>query len=107
MELPNATGAARIDGVSLLPLVDEQPFHARGGGSHVAVSVGYHLSLLRYALRHRECGVPAVLLIDSPAKNLGRNTNDRELVHRIYQRFMSILDRCVNSASWARWPRSS
>jgi hypothetical protein len=30
IDLPNSTGRARLDSETLLPLVDEQPFHKRG-----------------------------------------------------------------------------
>jgi hypothetical protein len=89
--LPNATGRARIDADTLLPLVDEQPFEARGGGARVAVSVAYSLTLLSYSLEMDQSSIPALLIIDSPQKNLGHNQKDQELARRVYQKFLDAL----------------
>lgn len=89
--LPNATGRARIDADTLLPLVDEQPFEGRGGGARVAVSVAYSLTLLSYTLQVDQSSIPGLLIIDSPQKNLGTNNPDRELARRVYQKFLDAL----------------
>lgn len=89
--LPNATGRARIDADTLLPWVDEQPFEARGGGARVGVSVAYSLTLLSYTLQIDQSGIPGLLMIDSPQKNLGHNVKDRDLARRVYQKFIDAL----------------
>lgn len=89
--LPNATGRARIDPDTLLPLVDEQPFESRGGGARVAVSVAYSLTLLTYTLETEQSLLPGLLIIDSPQKNLGNNQKDQELARRVYQKFLDAL----------------
>ncbi|GAA1315815.1 hypothetical protein [Saccharothrix xinjiangensis] len=89
--LLNATGRARIDADTLLPWVDEQPFHSRGGGARVAVSVAYSLTLLSYTLQIDQSSILALLMIDSPQKNLGTNTPGRELARRVYQKFLDAL----------------
>ncbi|MET8763085.1 hypothetical protein [Lentzea sp. NPDC004782] len=91
IEPPNSTGLARIDAKTLLPWVDEQPFESRGGGARVAVSVAYSLSLLSYTLETDQCGLPGLLIIDSPQKNLGTNDPDRGLARRVYQKFLDAL----------------
>jgi hypothetical protein len=89
--LPNATGRARIDADTLLPWVDEQPFHARGGGARVAVAVAYSLALLGFTLEDALSTLPGLLMIDSPSKNLGRNDSDQKLARRVYERFIDAM----------------
>ncbi|HEY8372946.1 MAG TPA: hypothetical protein VIL00_09410 [Pseudonocardiaceae bacterium] len=85
--LPWATGKARLDPKTLLPLVDEQSFDQRGGGSRTAVSVAYSLALLMYALESPHLfRLPTLLILDSPQKNLGHNAEDQEVAARIYHR---------------------
>ncbi|MDG4833992.1 AAA family ATPase [Solwaraspora sp. WMMD1047] len=97
IELPNATGQARLDPESLLPLVDEQAFTRRGGGARAAVSIAYSLSLLTYTLENGLARLPALLMIDSPQKNFGANKDDKALAHRVYERF---LDYMGERSSW-------
>ena len=89
--LPNSTGTARLDAETLLPLVDEQPFHKRGGGARAAVSVAYSLALLTYVREQKDAKLPAFLMVDSPQKNLGSNQEDKALSRRVYQRFIDYM----------------
>lgn len=89
--LPNSTGRARLDPETLLPLVDEQPFHKRGGGARAAVSVAYSLALLTYVREQEDAKLPAFLMVDSPQKNLGSNQDDKALSRRVYQRFIDYM----------------
>lgn len=84
--LPWATGRARLDRDTLLPMVDDQDFDQRGGGSRTAVSVAYSLTLMMYALEDpTRFQLPQMLILDSPQKNLGRNDHDQDLATRIYR----------------------
>ena len=88
IKLPHATGRARLDPDSFMPLVDEQQFPQRGGGARSAVSIAYSLTLLTYALENELAKLPALLIIDSPQKNFGANEDDKKLAHRVYERFL-------------------
>jgi AAA domain len=90
--LPHATGRARIDPETLLPLVDDQTFTQRGGGARSAVSIAYSLALLTYTLERATAAVPSLLIIDSPQKNFGSNRNDKQLAHRVYERFLDLME---------------
>ncbi|NUT52008.1 MAG: hypothetical protein HOV94_32650 [Saccharothrix sp.] len=92
IQLPNATGRARIDPETWLPLVDEQKFTQRGGGARAAVSIAYSLTLLTYALENALVTLPSLLMIDSPQKNYGANSHDKSLAHRVYERFLDLMD---------------
>lgn len=84
--LPWATGRARLDQNTLLPMVDDQDFDQRGGGSRTAVSVAYSLTLMMYALEDpTRFQLPQMLILDSPQKNLGHNDHDQDLATRIYR----------------------
>lgn len=89
--LPHATGRARLDPATLLPLVDEQTFSQRGGGARVAVSVAYSLALLTYTLEREFSQLPSLLMIDSPQKNFGANKDDKALSHRVYEQFLNNM----------------
>ncbi|MCP2331266.1 hypothetical protein [Actinoalloteichus caeruleus] len=85
-DLPWATGRARLDPETWTPLVDDQDFGQRGGGSRTAVSVAYSLALLLYALEQpADFHLPHLLILDSPQKNLGRNSHDQALAARMYR----------------------
>lgn len=88
IELPHATGQARLDPENLMPLVDEQKFAQRGGGARAAVSIAYSLTLLFYTLENELAHLPGLLIIDSPQKNFGSNKVDKALAHRVYDRFL-------------------
>lgn len=92
INLPNSTGRARLDSDTLLPLVDEQEFHKRGGGARAAVSIAYSLALLTYAREQEDAKLPAFLMVDSPQKNLGSNQEDKALSHRVYERFIDYMN---------------
>ncbi|MFE2753995.1 hypothetical protein ACFXGA_18555 [Actinosynnema sp. NPDC059335] len=90
--LPWATGRARMDPTTWTPLVDEQDFDQRGGGSRTAVSVAYSLALLLYALEDPEgFHLPHLLILDSPQKNFGRNSHDQGLATRMYDWLTTYL----------------
>lgn len=91
IELPNATGKARLDPDSLLPLVDEQRFSQRGGGARSAVSIAYSLALLTYAREDADSDLPTLLMVDSPKKNFGSNKDDAALARRVYQGFIDYM----------------
>ena len=91
INLPHATGQARLDPETLLPLVDEQKFSQRGGGAKSAVSIAYSLTLLTYTLGNALAKLPALLIIDSPRKNLGFNEDDQGLARRVYERFLDQM----------------
>jgi hypothetical protein len=91
IDLPHATGQARLDRESLLPLIDKQAFSQRGGGARSAVSIAYSLTLLTYSLEDRLAKLPSLLMIDSPQKNFGANKDDKALGHRVYQRFLDYM----------------
>ena len=88
IELPHATGQARLDPETLLPLVDEQKFAQRGGGARSAVSIAYSLTLLTYTVENALARLPGLLIIDSPQKNFGSNKDDKGLAHRVYESFL-------------------
>lgn len=92
LALPNATGRARIEPDTLLPIVDDQKFRSRGGGARSAVSIGYSLALLSYTMAHDNAKLPGFLAIDSPQKNFGANDNDQALAHRVYLRFLDHIN---------------
>jgi hypothetical protein len=89
--LPNATGKARIDRDTLLPWVDEQRFSQRGGGARAALSIAYSLALLNYTLENALATLPSLLMVDSPQKNYGANQGDKALAHRVYERFLDLM----------------
>ncbi|MEU2827482.1 hypothetical protein ABZ667_02250 [Streptomyces lavendulae] len=91
MDLPWYAGDARIDRDTYLPIVDGQGVERLGGGTRAAVTVGYHVSLLRYLLTNRVGDLPTFLMIDSPTKNIGRNDWDTRFAQRIYSSFVDFV----------------
>ncbi|MCA1185103.1 MULTISPECIES: hypothetical protein [unclassified Saccharopolyspora] len=92
-DLPWSTGRARLHPETLLPMVDEQDFGQRGGGSRTAVSVAYSLALLMHALEDpMRSQLPTLLVLDSPQKNMGRNDPDQDLVTRMYTRISDYFE---------------
>ena len=82
---------ARIDDRSYLPIVNNGSFEAlSSGGMKTVVNVAYHLALLTHGLVHSELLIPGLLIIDSPAKNLGVSENDRSQADRIYRRIATL-----------------
>lgn len=54
--------------------------------------MAYSLTLLSYTLEMDQSSLPALLIIDSPQKNLGHNQKDQELAPPgIYQKFLDAL----------------
>lgn len=105
IELPNATGRARIDRDTMLPWVDDQRFSQRGGGARAALSIAYSLALLNYTLQNALATLPSLLMVDSPQKNYGANEDDKALSHRVYRRFLDLVqqrDDDVIPQSWQR-----
>ncbi|MFD5823944.1 hypothetical protein [Lentzea sp. NPDC060358] len=88
IELPNATGLARIDRDTMRPRVDDQRFSQRGGGARAALSIAYSLTLLNYTLQN---ALPSLLMVDSPQKNYGANELDKALSYRVYRRFLDLM----------------
>lgn len=85
--------SARIDDRSYLPIVNNGTFEAlSSGGMKTVVNVAYHLALLTHGLVHSELLIPRLLIIDSPAKNLGVSENDRSQADRIYRRIATLAD---------------
>jgi hypothetical protein len=105
IELPNATGRARLDESTLLPVVDEQAFGKRGGGARSAVSIAYSLALLTYAREAADVDLPTLLMVDSPKKNFGSNADDSALAHRLYIRFLDYMTELTQSVAGARSDR--
>jgi hypothetical protein len=105
IELPNATGSARLDESTLLPLVDEQAFGKRGGGARSAVSIAYSLALLTYAREAADVDLPTLLMVDSPKKNFGSNADDSALARRLYIRFLDYMSELTRSVASARSDR--
>lgn len=91
MDLPWYAGDARIDRDTYLPIVDGQGVERLGGGTRAAVTVGYHVSLLRYLLTKRVGDLPTFLMIDSPTKNISRNDWDTRFAQRIYSSFVDFV----------------
>ncbi|WP_416484502.1 hypothetical protein [Streptomyces sp. CL12] len=91
MNLPWYAGEARIDRDTYLPIVDGQGVDRHGGGTRAALTVGYHVTLLRYLLTNRVGDLPAFLMIDSPTKNIGHNNWDARFAQRIYGSFVDFV----------------
>ena len=75
--------SARIDPVTYLPVLNDSPFENLSGGEKTVVNVAYHLALLSLALARRDTLLPALLILDTPRKNLG--VGDQALAVRIYR----------------------
>jgi hypothetical protein len=89
MELPNWTGRARINPITLLPEIDGMAFNQRGGGATTAVTIAYSLALLTHTLEQPQALLPGLLILDSPRKNFGASSTDSDLADRIYQQILS------------------
>ncbi|KAA2265107.1 hypothetical protein F0L68_05455 [Solihabitans fulvus] len=92
LKLPWFSGRARVDRETYLPLVDQQQFQQVSHGIRSALSVGYSVALLRYALDLGTTSLPSLLVIDSPKKNVGNGEYDSALAHRIYANFLEYDD---------------
>jgi predicted nucleic acid-binding Zn-ribbon protein len=82
---------AVIDLETYLPVINGASFNAlSSGGMKAVVNVAYHLALLTEGLVERDLRVPNLLIIDSPAKNLGVSKNDRSQADRVYRRIAAL-----------------
>jgi hypothetical protein len=54
------------------------------------VNVAYYLANLSYAIANVDSRLPRFMIIDSPRKNFGSGTADREHAGRIYERILSM-----------------
>jgi hypothetical protein len=82
---------AIIDLETFLPVINGGSFGAlSSGGMKAVVNVAYHLALLTEGLVERDLRVPNLLIIDSPAKNLGVSKNDRSQADRVYRRIAAL-----------------
>jgi len=82
---------ARIDPNSYLPELNGSTFESLSGGEKTMVNVAYHLALLTVALAHRDTNLPALLIIDTPRKNLGAGY-DQTFADRIYRQIIALND---------------
>lgn len=78
---------ARIDRGTYLPVLNGQPYRrvSPAGGIRTATQVAYWLTLMTVALRRRDTGYPAFLLIDSPRTSL----NDDQLAAALYRHIVT------------------
>lgn len=82
---------ASIDLKTYLPVVNGASFESlSSGGMKSVVNVAYHLALLTEGLVDRDLRIPNLLIIDSPAKNLGVSRNDRSQADRVYRRIAAL-----------------
>jgi AAA domain-containing protein len=82
---------ARIDDRTYLPIVNNGSFEGlSSGGMKTVVNVAYHLALLTHGLVHSDLLIPGLLIVDSPAKNLGVSKNDRDQADRLYRRIAAL-----------------
>jgi hypothetical protein len=82
---------ARIDSKTYLPELNGSNFESLSGGEKTMVNVAYHLALLTVALAHRDTNLPALLVIDTPRKNLGSGY-DQTFASRIYRQIVALND---------------
>lgn len=82
---------ARIDPKTYLPELNGSDFESLSGGEKTMVNVAYHLALLTVALAHRDTNLPALLVIDTPRKNLGAGY-DQTFANRIYRQIVALND---------------
>lgn len=90
MEPPWYQGAS-VDVNTYLPNLNGAKFETLSGGEKTMVNVAYHLALLAVAMRHPHVLLPALLVIDTPRKNLGAGY-DQAYAQRIYRRIETLAD---------------
>jgi hypothetical protein len=85
---------AHIDSTSYLPVVNGEAFEniSVAGGIKTAVSVAYSVTLLSYAVAHRETLMPLLLILDTPRKNLGSGDEDKAMAASIYRRLRTMVE---------------
>jgi hypothetical protein len=60
------------------------------GGMKTMVNVAYYLANLTYAIANVDSRLPRFLIIDSPRKNFGAGSADREHAGLIYERILAM-----------------
>lgn len=83
--------SAYIDLTSYLPVVHGAQFDQLSGGEKTITNFAYQLAMLTYALSSRATLLPALLIIDTPRKNLGSGL-DQALAARMYRRVAALAD---------------
>jgi len=85
--------SARIDHESYLPVVNGGSLQElSSGGMKTMVNVAYYLANLTYAIANVDSRLPRFMIIDSPRKNFGSGTADREHAAKIYERILTLQD---------------
>lgn len=83
--------SAAIDAKTYLPVVNGGSLQElSSGGMKTLVNVAYYLANLTYALANQDSRLPPFMMIDSPRKNFGSGTADREHAGLIYERILSM-----------------
>lgn len=83
--------SAAVDSKTYLPIVNGGPFEKLSGGEKTVINVSYQLALLTFALSSRVTLLPALLILDTPRKNMGVHF-DQALAERLYQRIGALAD---------------
>lgn len=83
--------SAYIDLNSYLPVVHGAQFDQLSGGEKTITNFAYQLAMLTYALSSRTTLLPALLVMDTPRKNLGSGL-DQALAARMYRRVAVLAD---------------
>lgn len=83
--------SAHIDLNSYLPVVHGAQFDQLSGGEKTITNFAYQLAMLTYALSTRATLLPALLIMDTPRKNLGSGL-DQALAARMYRRVAALAD---------------
>lgn len=84
--------SAHVDRETYMPIVNGNSFDmlSVGGARKTIVNLAYHLANLTYALASPDVRMPALLLLDSPRKNVGREREDIAVSEAIYARLRAI-----------------
>jgi len=83
--------SATIDPETFRPIVNGVTMQElSSGGMKTMVNVAYYLANLSYAIANVDSRLPRFMVIDSPRKNFGYGTADREHAGRIYERIVSM-----------------
>jgi hypothetical protein len=83
-----------IDPDTYLPRLGHQSFDqlSVGGARKTLVNLAYHLANLIVSIEDFEVGLPTLMIVDSPRKNVGENEDDRAVADAIYRRFRLLQD---------------
>ncbi len=109
-----------IDPVTYLPRLGGRKFDqlSVGGARKTLVNLAYHIANLIMSIEEFDVGLPTLLIVDSPRKNVGENVDDRAVAEAIYQRLRMLQDASprpfqvivadndlpANTKSWLRDP---